>query len=1194
MHATMTRGLVDLNSLCWTSLMNGNDKEHGRTVTSAEGKEVRVNSALYGYENALAYLLETMDRLKLVPHQMILIPDGINSKQIRQNMHPLYKAGRDKVPEAYEEFNKLKGMLTQQLLDVGAQMCWLDGGLEADDVIGYVAQNLEGIRWIISGDKDLAQLVGPGPKDRLNILGKAASLYPGVNLGQDDTAWTGYIHHYRRGVIDENPFGPFQHRFIPVAIALLGDSVDKIPGASGFGEKALAELIAIFGDDGLELMEGLILRRELDQLAEDVPSMKKLQKAIDDAKGVYMSYQLGRLHTEKVNDLRRPLKWKVGMVKEATADTDPALKKWAAHYSLVHAENYEQAYRSFGRQVARTPDFCLDLETWAGEESDEWLARRTAKGGGVDVMGSSITGVGLSFGANGQHQFYLMTDHVEEDGITNLTLDQVRSFLELIPQDRVTIAHNAGGFELPVLFNHFGEAWKSNGWRGMFPNMVDSRIAAIYWDEDQFTHGLKALSKLVLGYDQVSYEQVTREVVRFARPDPVEGEDGTMYRPDPVWEGTGKVVGTALIPLVTVAEKPIYRVWTQEEEDAGAGEFGEAKAGEEVLFDGERVVVGSEEIKFTDFENGWVDLTIERKMNELTGSHVLSYGLDDTTTAHALWRYFRCIMELEDTLATFFLREVKPVYLSALAYVRGIPISLEHVANLSRADDEKFTAHKAVLDEMLTGLGWDGTVCPSYQTMNRAGVIEAFGIITGEELKTRCSSLKSLAKEVENAGHPMLGQLVAEDDVFTINNLVAMKFSGAPKFDVASPKQMANLIYTTLKLPVRLRNKATKAMKEKGIYEGTPRTDEDSIKMAQKMGDVVKGSQECRLLSALMEMKSINTKRGLYYGPYPNAVHWKTRRLHPELVQSGTNTKRWSARNPNIQQLDSKAGGIRSCILPHHRNAVVVSLDESAQEIRQAADYCRDPNLLSCYLGTKDQLRDVHSIVACRIAGCSYDEFRARLTGRDPDIAAEASAIRGIAKICNFASLYGAMAPKLAESLGIPENEAQAYIDAIYTEYAKLTEWKSDTEEFAAKHGWVPIHGGGRRHLAKQLLSSDRFESSKALRQASNARIQGAGANQIKGIMSKVWDSSLLDTFDMQWYMPVHDEAVFSVRADDAVEVIRVMHGLMTEKFLDMVPSASSIGIGRDFGRLVELGETFSEPHIAATLARLFKTAEAA
>lgn len=115
--------------------------------------------------------------------------------------------------------------------------------------------------------------------------------------------------------------------------------------------------------------------------------------------------------------------------------------------------------------------------------------------------------MGLTFGRNNQYGFYCSVDHKDTD---NISREQLATLLELIPQEKMTVAHNAAGFELPVLYKAYGEQWKSNGWRGFFPNMVDSRIAASYWDENQQSHGLKQLTKLLIGYEQTSYDEVTQ------------------------------------------------------------------------------------------------------------------------------------------------------------------------------------------------------------------------------------------------------------------------------------------------------------------------------------------------------------------------------------------------------------------------------------------------------------------------------------------------------------------------------------------------------------------------------------------------------------------------------------------------------------------------------------------------------------
>jgi len=105
--------------------------------------------------------------------------------------------------------------------------------------------------------------------------------------------------------------------------------------------------------------------------------------------------------------------------------------------------------------------------------------------------------------------------------------------------------------------------------------------------------------------------------------------------------------------------------------------------------------------------------------------------------------------------------------------------------------------------------------------------------------------------------------------------------------------------------------------------------------------------------------------------------------------------------------------------------------------------------------------------------------------------------------------------------------------------------------------------------------------------------IQGSAASQMKTVMSALWDSNLLDRYDMQWMFPLHDEAVFSVNPRDVVAVTQAMHKFMTEQFLDVVPSASSIGLGKNFGELTELGEVFDAGKIEETLSDIFDEREA-
>lgn len=1051
----MRRLLIDVSSLLWQSLLASKDKEFGREVEH-EGKMVHVNGWQYGYECAINHLTSVMRELDVAPIDCIFVVEGQYAKSRRKAIYADYKAGRDsRPPEAYAQFGLLRDRLTQDFRNLGSQIVTQDG-VEGDDIIAYLARNLDGEKVILTTDGDLATLID-----------ESTSLWRGDKLTR------------------ENPYGPFPCRFIPVYKALCGDG-NEYKGAAGFGPKAFLSLLTwlINIDSGLAALEGMMKRQTLSELEDDVGDFKPFRKVIDNAQHVYQSYQCALLHDDWVSTLRQPLEWKAGMVQPRDRLQDARLHKWARSVTLVTRDNYAQSLVFLMQHLAESRFFCLDLETTVPEESDEWLSQRTSRGGGVDVIASTIVGCGLSFGANQRYGFYCSVDHADTN---NITLDQLRELLEVLPRDKITVAHNAAGFELPVLFNAFGAQWKNNGYRGLFPNMVDSRIAASYWDENQPSHALKQLSSKLLDYQQETY----------------------------------------------------------------------------------------------------AELTGGRKMDQLSAQHVLSYGVDDVFCTGGIWNLFVTIMEIEHTWDAFLRIEQRPMYLSAMSYVQGTPISLERLFKLKSEDDEKYAEYEKTLHTYLVEKGWGGTRCPVITELTPANVKEAVRIILGEPLETAVRTISKLAKLIEVLEHedaPLLAKLVADSNVEQINDWMARRFVGTPDLNVGSNKQLTTLLYETMGLPVRLRNKPTDTMRAKGIREGNPRADDDAMSMAIKRGDA--SPEVAPVLEALSAMKSINTKRGLYWDAYPNMVHWKDRRLHPELRQCATNTRRHTSGNPNIQQLDGAYGGVRSVILPHHKDAVIVSCDLAGQEIRLLADMSRDENMMSAYMG--DDLKDLHSFTAAMILGISYEEFRARYKSEDPAISGPANDARQSGKITFFASSYGAMAPKIAEGLGIEDGIAQDYLDALDKAFPRVNIWKKETEEFASKHGWVPLHGGTRRHLRELLLSGDKWTAQKALRQASNARIQGAGGNQLRTIMGRIWDSDLIDKYDFQFYWPVHDECVFSVGRRDAVEVIKKFHALMCEQFLDLLPSASSIGIGSSFGTLTEIGEVPDDAKIQKAVDDVF------
>lgn len=1056
--------LIDMSSLIWSSLLAGKDPE--ALDVEHNGKKVQVNTCAYGYENAVNSLVKSLKDWNTTPKDLIFAVEGIDSKKRRAFIDPRYKSGRgDRPLEAYAEFNRLKEKLIQTFRDLGAIVC-TQNFLEGDDILAYLANNLEEDCVVVSRDNDLITLNG------MNAYG--AKCFVSIN-----------------GEVGVNPYGEFDFALVTLYKSLVGDSSDSVKGCPGFGPAAFLNLMARYGEDGLYELMSLIEEGKRDELAvlAKENSCKLLQKIVDNWDDVVKSYRVVLLHPEWVNTVRQPLEWMPGMVKAECSDE--RLRQWRAQSRLVTAENYEQAVKFMQSKFNDTPFFTLDFETTTPLESDDWLDQRGKKG--VDVIASTIVSMSIAFGSNLQYGYYISVDHADTD---NCSMDQLAELLEMLPRDKLVAAHNAAGFELPVAYNAFSERWKDNGWRGFIPNMVDTRIAATFENENRPSQGLKTLTKSLFGYEQATYEQTTTK---------------------------SGVVGTLTGGVVT---------------------------------------------KRYEVENvAWE--TRQYKMHELNAVEVTAYGMDDSYTAGALWNYFKLFMQLDHTYEAFIRLEQKPMYLSALAYVQGLDIDIPRLAKLSAEDKVLSDKCWAAIETFLIEKGWDGVTCPVFEELTPANIKQAVQIVLGQELKSMVRTPAKLAVLIEQLDHEdagTLAALIADNKVDLVNRMVASRYTGKPDFNVGSPKQISKLLYEVIGMPIRLRNKATDSMRAAGIKEGNPRTDDGAIDMAIKFGDV--SGREVEVLKALLEMKSCNTRNALYWSAYPGMINWKTGKLHAEIRQSSTNTRRWTGSNPNLQQMEGSSEGVRS-VIKADPGYVFVSLDFSSQEVRQVADYSKDENLLGCYIG--DKKRDTHSIVGARVAGVTYEEFMAMRKSEDEEVAAKAAGIRQIAKVVLFATLYSAAAPKIAETLGIAEDEAQTYIDAIFGEFPKVKDWKLESETMAEQLGYVTLAGGTKRHLAKLIMSEDKWEASKALRQAGNARIQGAGANQVKTVMSKVWDSDLFETTSLKWKFPCHDEVTFAVHPSDATSTIEKVHQMMTAKFLETVPSESSIGVGLNYGQLTEL-----------------------
>ena len=1192
----MKRALVDLSSVIWTCLLAGKDLEFGVSVEH-EGKPVLINSAQYGFENAIHHLHGMMGDLQLAPYQLIFVKEGLNAKALRTHLHPGYKVGRERHAQQVDQFNDCQNRVIEAFLDLGAQLCWQDGGVEADDVLGYLAQHLVGERWIVSGDKDLAQCVGM--------------------QSQDDQ---GSIHHWRAGVVDANPFLDFPHALIPVYIALVGDSADKIPGAKGFGAKAFIKLLSVFGVEGLHLLRELIQNRQLHRLGEDVAEVRELQKVIDSAQQVELSYELGRLHIERVNTLHRPLQWRAGMCKRATSLTHENLSRFAARTRLVHAGNYAQAVAWAQERIARAPYVSLDIETSTPARSDEWLSQADKDPAQVvDTFGSQLTGLSMTFGPNLNETVYLTLDHVQEGEVRNLTLDQVREFVELVPLSKPCVVHGAQ-FELPILYKAWGQHWQHDEtFHGYLPSVLDSVVMSSYVDENR-SKGLKNLSAHVLGYTQRRYEDVSTFVVAQLE-----------------WDGLGHVLAR-WVDDVDPRETPTPMLRVQRKMNQIPAQHVLAYGCDDAIC---TAALANHFRIIMEIENTWdVFLQVESFAAYLTAKAFVD-GVHFSLPVLSQ-------MQQADDQAYEQASHALNAYLIQIGY-------------------------PGALCPCMVEAGHEACVAPAPALLLDApGIKEAYRVIAGQALQTQVRTVAKLADLIEQAAttealtdeeqgithdhlHDRLHALadaVRVGDLGRINALMKRSFTAAPQLDLASPKQMRHLLYERMRLPIRHINDLTElerqhkpdlaqavkrfktataahltdppiplGEREKTLLLSKAKVDDSAIAYALAFDPDGMDEAARKALGDIGLMKSIQTRRSLFYGTYWHAPHWIDRRIHARANPCGTVTRRYSFAEPNLQQLPKKGDGLRlrAAMVPHLKEAIICSIDFAGQELRLAAHRSQDARMLACYVG--DEVLDLHSLTAAaglrrKWGEAAVNELHARygadLDGMDPaqrDYAlflrllslpadlpnsqpwrAKAQAHRKGSKNVNFTAQFGGGAALIAERETLSVVDAQLFLDARSEMFPGVQAAALRAEQACQRTGYATTLMGARRHLRDGVLSRDRWQASRAARQAWNMEIQGSAGEMSKLAMARLWQSGALFDYRARFICPIHDELVTSVHKDDALAFIRIKHQCMTVPYADMtVPIVGSISMGRNFADQIECGDTFDEARIQAALDRLFQ-----
>jgi DNA polymerase I len=256
--------------------------------------------------------------------------------------------------------------------------------------------------------------------------------------------------------------------------------------------------------------------------------------------------------------------------------------------------------------------------------------------------------------------------------------------------------------------------------------------------------------------------------------------------------------------------------------------------------------------------------------------------------------------------------------------------------------------------------------------------------------------------------------------------------------------------------------------------------------------------------------------------------------LHAQLNTLAARTGRMSIREPALQTLpkpndDPQSRLVRKAVIPRNEGEVLISADWAQIEGRIAAHVSGDTNLIAAF-NTADE------------TGGDFFVEMGKLIYKDPGFTKKDDR-RKIVKGVIYGLLYGAGAPKMAETAGIPEHEAVEARSAILGTFPGLNAAMKRFEREGST-GYVTTHYG-------RQLEVDEGKAYTGL----NTYIQGTAADCLKNALVLLANAGL----DQAMVVPVHDEVVVSVPASDAEEVEHLLVETMRINDFDVgVPAESS------------------------------------
>jgi DNA polymerase-1 len=359
------------------------------------------------------------------------------------------------------------------------------------------------------------------------------------------------------------------------------------------------------------------------------------------------------------------------------------------------------------------------------------------------------------------------------------------------------------------------------------------------------------------------------------------------------------------------------------------------------------------------------------------------------------------------------------------------------------------------------------------------------------------------------------------------------------EFNLNSPKQLGEILFEKLQLPVPRRRGKTKA--------------------ASTAADVLEElAAQHELPARVLDYRELQKLKSTYIDVLPAKIHPRTGRLHTRFNQMGTATGRLSSSDPNLQNVPIRgemAQAIRAAFVaePGWR---LLGGDYSQIELRVLAHFSADPVLVAAF----ERGEDIHARTAEEVLGV-------------PPLMQD-SEHRRVAKMINFGIIYGLTAYGLGARLRLEPREAQGYIDAYFERYAGVKKFRDDLLREVRATG-VARTLFGRARPIPEINSQNAAQRNLAERTALNSPLQGTAADLIKLAMARAHERIRAERLQARMILQVHDELLFEAPEAEVERVRGLVKETMERVALPggepvrlRVPLVVEVGVGANWAAL--------------------------